>query len=66
MSQYDDDIRGEAKLFARYMDDIIREIKKAEKDTKLNEINNLHESLKFTMENEENGGLPVLDLKLMN
>ena len=53
-------------MFARYMDDIILEIKKVEKDTKLNEINNLHESLKVTMENEVNGGLPVLDLKLMN
>ena len=51
-------------MFARYMENIIREIKK--EDTKLNKINNLHESIKFTMKNEVNEGLPVLDLKLMN
>ena len=42
MSKCDDIIKGESKLFARYMDDILREIKRSETDQKLAEINNLH------------------------
>ena len=59
LSQYDNTIKGDAELYARYMDDVVR-------DSKLDEINYLHRSLKFTMEREQNGKLPVLDLKLIN
>ena len=39
LSQYDPIIKGEAKLYFRYMDDIIREIKTEDIDSKLSEIN---------------------------
>ena len=38
LSQYDPLIRGDAKLYARYMDDILRSIKRAEVRQKLAEI----------------------------
>ena len=66
LSQYDDIIKGDAKLYARYMDDIIMSIKRAHITTKLSEINNLHAMLKFTIEYEVNGELPFLDIKLLN
>ena len=62
MSKHDDSIRGNAKLFARYMDDVLREIKRTEMDQKLAEINNLHSNLSFTIEREQNGMLPFLDM----
>ena len=46
------------------MDDIIREIKKHLIQEKLNEINQLHPKLKFTMEMEEDGKLPFLDMEI--
>ena len=64
LSQYDPIIKGEAKLYFRYMDDIIREIKTEDIDSKLSEINSLHSSLKFTMEKEIDCSLPFLDMKI--
>ena len=46
------------------MDDIIREIERAKIQEKLNEINQLHPKLKFTVEMEENGKLPFLDIEI--
>ena len=66
LSQHDDTIKGDATLYARYMDDVIRDIESRKKNAKLTEINNLNEHLKFTMETELNGKLPVLDLTLIN
>ena len=66
LSQFDDTIKGEAKLYARYMDDIIMSIKRAHITIKLSEINNLHPMLKFTIEYEVNGELPFLDMKVLN
>jgi len=67
LSQFDGKIKGEAKLFSRYMDDTILDIKRNGKEGKLKELNSLHPSLKFTIEEEdENGQLPVLDLKASN
>ena len=66
LSDKDGTIRGNAKLFARYMDDIIREIKRAKIDKKLEEINSLHENLKFTIEREEKGTLPFLDMLIIH
>ena len=66
MSKFDDIIKGESKLFARYMDDILREIKRSETDQKLAEINNLHPNLSFTIEREQNGTLPFLDMQLIH
>ena len=66
MSQYDENIKGDAKIFFRYMDDLLQNIKKIEVERKLQEINNLHRNLKFTCEREVDGELPVLDLKIIH
>ena len=66
MSQFDDKIKGDATLYFRYMDDIVRNIAKQEIDDKLSEINNFHPSLTFTIERESEGTLPFLDMKIIN
>ena len=66
LSQYDPRIRGDAKLYARYMDDILRSIKRAEVQQKLAEINSYHPALKFTIEEEnERYSLPFLDMLII-
>ena len=45
-------------LYARYMDDILQDIKREEIEDKLKEINNLHPALKFTIEREVDGAIP--------
>ena len=62
LSKKDRQIMDNAKLKARYMDDIIRSIKASEIEQKLRDINELHPSLKFTMEREVDGLLPFLDM----
>ena len=64
MNKFDNLIKGEAKLYARYMDDILREINKSEINGKLNEINNLHPALNFTIEREIDSTIPFLDMKI--
>ena len=64
LSKFDNAIRGEAKLYFRYMDDILRDIKKHHIKTKLEEINLLHSALKFTCEQEENGSILFLDMRI--
>ena len=66
LSMYDDRIKDNAKVFGRYMDDILRDIKSAHIDNKLNEINAYHPNLKFTREREEGGSIPFLDMKIIN
>ena len=66
LSKYDPIIKADARLYARYMDDILQNMKRALIDEKLSEINNLHPSLKFTIERETNGAIPFLDMKIMN
>ena len=48
------------------MDNILKSIKKAEVDEKLEQINNLHPSLKFTIERENNNCLAFLDMLIFN
>ena len=63
LSKYDPLIRDNAKLFARYMDDILRSMKRAEVQRKLEEINSYHPFLKFTIEEEnEQLSLAFLDM----
>ena len=62
---YDPRIRDDAKLFSRYMDDIIRSIAKSKIEAKLQEINSMHPSLKFTIEVEQDRELPFLDMKII-
>ena len=62
LSKYEPAIKDDAKLFERYMDDILRTIKESLIENKLSEINSLHPNLKFTLEVEQNGKLPFLDI----
>ena len=64
MSKFDERIKGNSTLYSRYMDDIIRDIKKNQIDSKLDEINNLHPSPKFTVEREKNSSIPFLDMEI--
>ena len=66
LSQFEDTIKGESKLYDRYMGDILKEEKKEKIDQKLEEINNLHPNLKFTIEREKDGDHPVLDMKILH
>ena len=66
LSQYDEKIRGESKLYFRYMDDILKENKRRLIEEKLQEINSLHANLSFTLEREQDQQLPVLDMKILH
>ncbi|XP_071476530.1 uncharacterized protein [Diadema antillarum] len=50
------------KFWGRYVDDTIVVIKKDQIDQFTDHINSQHSSIKFTMEREENGQIPVLDV----
>ena len=65
LSKFDPLIKGDATIYFRYMDDIVRNIRRTRIDGKLAEINLLHENLKFTIEKEIDGKLPFLDMLLM-
>ena len=65
LSQFENNIKGEAKLYFRYMDDILKERKRPHAVQELNHINTLHPNLQFTEECEnEQHDLPVLDMKI--
>ena len=66
MSQFDGTIKGTSTLYTRYMDDILTDQKPDEVEDKLMVINELHPSLKFTMERENDGEIPFLDMKVKN
>ena len=55
-------IKGDAVVYSRYMDDILRDIQRDNTEEKLKEINSLHPSLKFTIECETKQSLPFLDM----
>ena len=65
LSQFDEDIKGDAKLYSRYMDDILCDIKSNYMWEKLGEINQYHENLKFTMEKEMDNSIAFLDMKII-
>ena len=50
-----------AKVFGRYVDDIIRTAKVADIDDIMSHANNLHPCLKFTSEREVDNKIPFLD-----
>ena len=64
LSKYDQKIKGDAKLFIRCMDDILRDIKKNAIAEKLKEINNIHSSLKFTHKEVNENSIAFIDMKL--
>ena len=65
LSKFDTVIRDDAKLFSRYMDDTLREIKKSRTEEKLVQINNLHPSLKFTIKEETENSITFLDMRII-
>ena len=62
LSKYEPNVRDDAKLLERCMDDIVRKIKVDLIENKLVEINSLHPKLKFTLEVERNKKLSFLDM----
>ena len=66
LSSFDNVIKGNASLYFRYMDDILTKCVKNEVGPKLQAINNLHPSLSFTVEHENDGKLPFLDMIIYN
>jgi hypothetical protein len=66
LSKFEPIIKDTAKIFERYMDDILREINRHKIQEKLREINNLHPNLKFTMELEENNRIAFLDIEVIH
>ena len=53
-------------MYERYMDDIVTVTKKEMITTQLERINSLHPQLKFTIERENDGRLPFLDLCIVH
>ena len=64
LRKFDDTIKGDADVYTRYMDDILRDISSDDIDDKLVEINSLHPSLKFTIEREVDSSIPFLDMRI--
>ena len=66
MSKFDQTIKGGSKMYTRYMDDILCDVKSDQIGDKLQSINSIHPALKFTVEREHNKAIPFLDLKIIN
>ena len=49
LAKRESDIKDDAKLFDRYMDDIIRSIRRDQIEEKLRQINRIHPNLRFTI-----------------
>ena len=65
MSDFEDDAQKEKyfpRVWKRYVDDIFAPVKERYLDQTLEMLNSRHSSIKFTVEREENGKLPFLDL----
>ena len=59
-------VSSPAKLFRRYMDDIIRTARQSEINNLLERANKLDtDHLQFTIEKERDGVLPFLDIKIV-
>ena len=66
LSKYDKDIQDDALLYFRYMDDIVRDIHTDRIESKLSDVNSLHDNLKFTIEREnEQNQIPFLDMLII-
>ena len=59
-----DEQHENAKVFDRYVDDIIRTAKYKDIQNILIKSNSLHKNLEFTIERLENGSIPFLDMKI--
>ena len=65
LAKREPEIRDNAKLFERYMDDVIRSIKQSAIEEKMIVINSIHEKLKFTMEREIERTISFLSMLLI-
>ena len=65
LSQLENSVKGEARLYFGYMDNILKERKSQHAIQELNNIDALHPNLKFSdkIENEHHD-LPLLDMKI--
>ena len=52
------------KVWERFVDDVYSIVKHTQLETFFHHINNLHQNIKFTMEEESNGELAFLDTLL--
>ena len=62
LSKYDPVIKGDSGFYERYMDDILQSIMENCIEQKLEQINQLHVKLTFTMERETASKIPFLDM----
>ena len=53
-----------ARVFSRYVDDILRSAKPENITGILERVNKLHQNLEFTIERQEIGSLPFLDMRV--
>ena len=53
-----------ARVLSRYIDDILRSAKPENIIGILESVNKLHQNLEFTIERQENGSLPFLDMRV--
>ena len=66
LNQFENLIKNDAKIYMRYMDDILREIKCSRVEQKLEGINNIHKNLEFTLETEVDHNLSFLNMRLIH
>ena len=64
LSKFDENLTGDAKIYSMFMDAILRGIKEYRIDEKLQEINDYHPNLTFTIEKEKGAGLSFLGMKI--
>ena len=66
LSQFESTIRDDAKIYDRFMDDILRGIKTNTIENKLTENNSLHNNLGFTHETEVNHRLAYIGMEVIH
>ena len=66
LAKFKESIKDDAKIYEKYIDDILRSIKESLVEAKLREINRLQPNLKCTLEVEQDGKLPFLDIWIIH
>ena len=64
MSAFEETVKEDALIFARYVDDILLDVEENKIGERLININILHEKLEFTLERPVNNSIPFLDMKI--
>ena len=66
VSRFDADLGSFSKFYFRYVDDVIRTLRKGGENYLLDFVNTLHQNLKFTLETpDENNSIAFLDMKVV-